>query len=43
MEKSAYLHAPASLPPRERSPVPIQYEARWAPELVWTLEPRTVK
>jgi hypothetical protein len=32
MEVSGQIHAAAALPP-----VPIIYEAGWAPELVWTL------
>jgi hypothetical protein len=29
-------YAPVALPPK-KSPVPIEYEARWAPEPVWAL------
>jgi hypothetical protein len=31
------LHAPAALPPGKEPPVPILWEAGWAPEPVWTL------
>jgi hypothetical protein len=34
---SGQLYAPAALPPGEEPPVPIGYEAGWAPEPVWTL------
>jgi len=30
------FHAPATLPPRKEPLVPNEYEAGWAPELVWT-------
>jgi hypothetical protein len=30
------LHAPATLPPGKSPPVPIEYEAGWASESVWT-------
>jgi hypothetical protein len=33
---SGQLHAPAALPPEKEPPVPIGYEAGWAPEPVWT-------
>jgi hypothetical protein len=33
---SSQLHAPASLPPRKESPVPIWQEVGWAPGPVWT-------
>jgi len=36
MEVSDQLHAPATLPPGKELLVPIGYEARWAPEPVWT-------
>jgi hypothetical protein len=36
MEVSSQLHAPAALPPGTELPVPIEYEAGWAPEPVWT-------
>ena len=35
MRVGGQLHAPAALP-RERDPVPIVYEAGWAPGPVWT-------
>jgi hypothetical protein len=34
---SDHLHTPATLLPEERTPVPIVYEASWAPEQVWML------
>jgi hypothetical protein len=37
MEVSAQLHAPAALPPVKQPPVPITFEAGWAPQLVWAL------
>jgi hypothetical protein len=38
MEVSGQLHAPASLPPgKYPPPVPIEQEAGWAPEPIWTL------
>jgi hypothetical protein len=37
MEASGQLHAPSALPLGEEPPVPIVYEAGWAPEPVWTL------
>jgi hypothetical protein len=36
MRVNGQRHASAALYPRERSPVPIGYEAGWASELVWT-------
>jgi hypothetical protein len=33
MEVSGQLHAPAALPPEKEPPVPLGYEAGWAPEL----------
>jgi hypothetical protein len=36
MEVSGQLHAPAALLPEEEPPVPIGYEAGWAPEPIWT-------
>jgi len=30
------LHPPAALPPGKDPPVPIGYEAGWAPEQFWT-------
>jgi hypothetical protein len=36
MEVSGQLHAPATLYPREMTPIPIVQEAGWASELVWT-------
>jgi len=36
MELSGQLHAPAALPSGKEPAVPIQYEAWWAPEPVWT-------
>jgi hypothetical protein len=35
-EVSSQLHAPATLP-RERTQVPIEQEAGWAPESLWTV------
>jgi hypothetical protein len=37
---SGQLHAPAAFAPGKEPPVPIGYEAGWAPEPVWTLETR---
>jgi hypothetical protein len=37
MKVSGQLYVPASLPPEKDAPVPIGYEAGWAPEPVWTL------
>jgi hypothetical protein len=37
MVVSGQLHAPAASPPGKEPPVPIVYEAGWAPEPVWTL------
>jgi hypothetical protein len=37
MEVSGLLHVLATLTPGKEPPIPIGYEARWAPELVWTL------
>jgi len=36
MEVSGQLHTAATLPPGKEPPVPIGYEAGWAPELIWT-------
>jgi len=36
MKVSGQLHAPVTLPPRKEHPLPIGYEAGWAPEPVWT-------
>jgi hypothetical protein len=36
MGVSGQRHAPATLYPPERTPVPIVQEAGWAPEPVWT-------
>jgi len=36
MEVSDQLHAPTALPRGKEPPVPIKYEAGWAPEPVWT-------
>jgi hypothetical protein len=36
MGVSGQRHASAALYPGERTPVPIEQEAGWAPELVWT-------
>jgi hypothetical protein len=36
MDVSGQLHAPVALPPGKESPVPIGYEAGWAPEPVCT-------
>jgi hypothetical protein len=36
-EVSGQLHVPAVLPPGKEPPVPIGYEAGWAPEPVWTM------
>jgi hypothetical protein len=35
MEVSGQLHAWAALPLGKEPPIPILYEAWWAPELVW--------
>jgi hypothetical protein len=35
-EGSCQLHAPVALPLRKEPPVPIEQEAGWAPEAVWT-------
>jgi hypothetical protein len=35
MEVSGQLHDTAALPPGKELPVPIGYEAGWAPESVW--------
>jgi hypothetical protein len=37
MEVSAQLYAPADLTPGKEPTVPIEYEAGWAPEPLWTL------
>jgi hypothetical protein len=37
MKVSGQLQAPAALPPGEKLPVPIEQEAGWVPESVWTL------
>jgi hypothetical protein len=34
---SGEIHYPAALLPGKESPVPIEKEAGWAPEVVWTL------
>jgi hypothetical protein len=36
MDVSGQLHAPAALSPGKELPVSIGYEAKWAPEPVWT-------
>jgi hypothetical protein len=36
MEMSGHLHAPAALPPGKEPPLPIEQEAEWTPEQVWT-------
>jgi hypothetical protein len=36
MEVGGQLHAPASLPPAENSPVSFEQEAGWASGSVWT-------
>jgi len=36
MEVSGQFQAPAALPLRKEFPVPIGFEAGWAPEPVWT-------
>jgi hypothetical protein len=36
MEVNDQLHDPAALTPEKELPVPIEYEAGWAPEPVWT-------
>jgi hypothetical protein len=47
MEVSGQLHAPAVLPPGKEPPVPIESEARWAPEpsgaLNFFIIPRNIK
>jgi hypothetical protein len=40
MEVSGELHAPAALPQGEKPPVPIGWEAGWAPEPAWPLSRR---
>jgi len=35
VEVSGQLHTPAALLPWEDPLIPIGWEARWAPELVW--------
>jgi hypothetical protein len=37
MEVSGQHHAPATLSPRKKNPVAIEYEAGWAPEPVWAV------
>jgi hypothetical protein len=37
MEMNGQLHAPAALPAEKQHPLPIEYEAGWASEPVWTL------
>jgi hypothetical protein len=36
VEVSGQLHAPAALSPRKGPQVPIEQEAGWAPEPIWT-------
>jgi hypothetical protein len=36
MEVSGQLQAPGALPPEKEPPVPIGYDARWAPVQIWT-------
>jgi len=36
MEVSGQLYASTALLSGKKSPVPIGWETRWAPELVWT-------
>jgi hypothetical protein len=36
MGVSGQRHAPAAIPPRERTPGTHWTEAGWSPELVWT-------
>jgi hypothetical protein len=36
LQVSLQLHAPSSLPPGKRPPVPIVQEVGWTPEPVWT-------
>jgi hypothetical protein len=36
MEVSGQLHVPAALPPRKEPFIPVEQEAGWAPEQVWT-------
>jgi hypothetical protein len=36
LEASGQLHTSADLPPGKELPLPIDYEAVWAPEPVWT-------
>jgi hypothetical protein len=36
LQVSGQLHAPAASPPEKEPPVPIVWEAGWAPEPVWT-------
>jgi hypothetical protein len=35
MDVSGQLHATAALPPQKEPPVPIEYKAGWAIEVVW--------
>jgi hypothetical protein len=37
MEVSGQFHDPAALPQGKEPPIPVGYEAGWAPEPVWTL------
>jgi hypothetical protein len=36
MEMNGQIHDPAALPPQNGPPLPIDSEARWAPEPAWT-------
>jgi hypothetical protein len=42
MEVSGQLHAPAALPSGKEPPVPIGYEAGWAPQPVWKAVEKTL-
>jgi hypothetical protein len=37
MEASGHIHAPAALPLRKETPVPIRYQTGLAPEPAWAL------
>jgi hypothetical protein len=37
MYVSCQLHSPTALSPEKESPIPIRWDAGWAPDPVWTL------